>query len=299
MQEQRVLVTGAAGLIGRAVAPLLKAAGATVVPFDLRSHPPRDVTDEAALQHALQDADGVIHLAGVSRVVDGERNPDLCRRTNTEATRALLRLARALPRAPWFIQASSREVYGQQERLPVAEDAPLLPCNVYAHSKVAVERLTLEARDSGMTTAVVRFSNVFGDIDDHADRVVPAFARAAATGGAVRVDGSRCTFDFTHVSDVVDGLMRVARLLAEGERALPPIHFVAGRQTSLGELAQMAIAQGATARQEAPSRSFDVHSFCGDPRRAEALLGWRASTPLESGFARLVDSFRHARQRAS
>jgi nucleoside-diphosphate-sugar epimerase len=167
-----------------------------------------------------------------------------------------------------------------------------LPCNVYAHSKVAVERLTQEARDSGMTTAVVRFSNVFGDTQDHADRVVPAFARAAASGGTVRVDGSRCTFDFAHVSDVADGLMRVARLLAEGERALPPIHFVAGRQTSLGDLAQMAIDHGAAAREEAPARSFDVHGFCGDPNRAQALLGWRATTPLERGFAQLVADFR-------
>lgn len=294
VQGQRVLVTGAAGLIGRAVSPLLRAAGASVIPFDLRSEPPRDVTDEATLRQALQDVDGVVHLAGVSRVIDGERNPDLCRRTNTEATRALLRIAREQRRAPWFIQASSREVYGQQERLPVPEDAVLSPRNVYAHSKVAVERLTHEARDSGMITAVVRFSNVFGDTLDHADRVVPAFARAAALGEAVRVDGSQCTFDFTVVTDVADGLMRVVRLLSEGERALPPIHFVTGRQTSLGELADMALAHGATARTEAPARSFDVHRFCGDPARAQALLGWRAATPLETGFAMLVKSYRSA-----
>jgi UDP-glucose 4-epimerase len=292
VQEQRVLLTGAAGLIGRAVAPLLRAAGAIVIPFDLRSDPPRDVTDEDALRDALREFDGIIHLAGVSRVIDGERNPDLCRRTNVEGTRALLRLALARPRPPWFIQASSREVYGQQERLPVPEDAPLSPRNVYAHSKAAVERLTNEARASGMGTAIVRFSNVFGDTLDHADRVVPAFARAAALGGAVRVDGSDCTFDFTHVSEVADGLMRVVRLLRDGESALPPIHFVAGRQTSLGELAALAMAHGATARQEAPARSFDVYRFCGDPRRAEALLGWRAKTALEHGFAELVADFR-------
>jgi nucleoside-diphosphate-sugar epimerase len=298
VQEQRVLVTGAAGLIGRAVSPLLRAAGATVIPFDLRSRPQRDVTDEAAVRHALQDIDGVIHLAGVSRVIDGERNPDLCRRTNIEATRTLLRLALERPRAPWFIQASSREVYGQQERLPVAEDAQLSPRNVYARSKVAVEQLTEEARERGMITAVVRFSNVFGDTDDHADRVVPAFARAAAAGGKVRVDGSQCTFDFTVAADVADGLTRVARLLCEGERALPPVHFVTGRQTSLGDLAQLAMAHGAAEQREAPARSFDVHRFCGDPGRAAALLGWRASTPLESGFAQLVESFRGVRPRA-
>jgi nucleoside-diphosphate-sugar epimerase len=84
----------------------------------------------------------------------------------------------------------------------------------------------------------------------------------------------------------------VVRLLCAGERALPPVHFVTGRQTSLGDLAQLAIAHGAVEQREAPARSFDVHRFCGDPGRAEALLGWRASTPLESGFAQLVESFR-------
>jgi UDP-glucose 4-epimerase len=292
VKELRILVTGAAGLIGRAVTPVLRAAGAIVVPFDLRSLPPRDITDDAALRDALRDVEGIIHLAGVSRVIDGERNPDLCRRTNVEATGALLQLALERDRVPWFIQASSREVYGQQAVLPVAEDAPLSPRNVYARSKVEVERLTGAARGNGMATAIVRFSNVFGDTLDHADRVVPAFARAAALGGTVRVDGAACTFDFTHVSDVADGVVRVARLLCDGERALPPIHFVAGRQTSLGELAELAIKHGVATRQEAPARSFDVHRFCGNPRRAQALLGWRATTPLESGFARLVEAYR-------
>ena len=53
-----------------------------------------------------------------------------------------------------------------------------------------------------------------------------------------------------------------------------------------------AIQAGATARQEAPVRSFDVQRFCGDPTRAEALLGWRANTTLERGFAGLVADFR-------
>ncbi len=293
MPELRILLTGAAGLIGRALTPRLQAAGFTVVPFDLKADPPGDVTDAAALRDVLRGADGIIHLAAVSRVIDGERNPDLCRRTNADATRALLQLALQRERRPWFIQASSREVYGQQDALPVPEDAPLAPRNVYARSKVEVERLTDAARADGMTTAILRFSNVFGDTLDHADRVVPAFARAAATGGTVRVDGADCTFDFTHVSDVSDGILRVVNLLSAGERALPPIHFVSGRQTSLGQLADLAVRLGSDVRRvEAPARSFDVHRFCGDPRRAEALLGWRAATPLESGFARLMEAYR-------
>jgi nucleoside-diphosphate-sugar epimerase len=45
---------------------------------------------------------------------------------------------------------------------------------------------------------------------------------------------------------------------------------------------------------EAPARSSDVHRFHGDPSRAAALIGWRAATRLEQGFARLVDSYRAA-----
>jgi len=295
VHEQRILLTGASGLIGRGVAPVLRAAGAIVVPFDLRSDPPRDVTDAADLRDSLRDIDGIIHLAAVSRVVEGERNPDLCRRTNAEATRTLLQFARQSAQSPWFILASSREVYGQQATLPVAEDAPLSPRNVYARSKAEGERLTNEARAGGMTTAIVRFSNVFGDTLDHADRVIPAFAHAAASSGVVRVDGSDCAFDFTHVSDAADGLVRVVRRLCDGERTLPPIHFVSGRETSLGELADLAIKAGdGVKRVEAPARDYDVYRFVGDPRRAEALLDWRVTTTLETGFARLAEDYRAA-----
>ena len=298
--EPRILVTGAAGLIGRALAPVLRRAGFGVVPFDRAADPVRDITNTDHLRDGLNGIDGVIHLAAVSRVAEGERDPDLCRRTNVEAIRTLLRLARQDGQAPWFIQASSREVYGQQEVQPVAEDAPLLPCNVYAHTKVEGERLTEAARASGMATAILRFSNVFGDTSDHADRVVPAFARAAAWGGTVRVDGSDCAFDFTHVSDVADGVLRVVQRLSGGDRTLPPIHLVSGRQTSLGALADLAGSFGANiTRVEAPPRNFDIHRFVGDPRRAEGLLNWRATTPLAAGFAQLVNDYRAMRRESA
>jgi dTDP-glucose 4,6-dehydratase/UDP-glucose 4-epimerase len=75
---------------------------------------------------------------------------------------------------------------------------------------------------------------------------------------------------------------------------LPPIHFVSGIQTSLGELAELAISLGGgkVAAVETPARRFDVHRFQGDPSNAAALLGWRAETPLADGFARLVAAYR-------
>lgn len=300
-----ILITGSAGLIGRAVAARLRAEGIGIVGLDPRAVDPAaqgDMRDADRLRAALATVDGVLHLGAMSRVVDGERDPDRCWSVNVEATRLVLDLAARSPRRPWVIYASSREVYGQQDGMPVPEDAPLQPKNIYARSKAEAERLTDAARDSGLRTAILRFSNVYGDIADHADRVVPAFARAAAVApeqpGVLRVDGPGCTFDFTHIVDVAEGIRRVIAKMRDGV-ALPPVHFATGRAVSLGELATLAIHHGGPnlGMAEAPARSFDVHSFVGDPRRAEQLLGWRAATGIEAGFARLVADFRAAQAR--
>ncbi|HWA51201.1 MAG TPA: NAD(P)-dependent oxidoreductase [Dongiaceae bacterium] len=301
MVGSRILITGAAGLIGRAVGAALRQAGSDVVGLDISAEDPADrgdLCDTDALARRIKDVGGILHLGAVSRVIEGERDPDLCWRVNAEGTRSLLDLARQSPLRPWVIYASSREVYGQQDRLPVAEDARLLPTNVYARSKVEAERLTEAARAAGLNTAILRFSNVYGDTRDHVDRVVPAFARAAALAAHspqdIRVDGAACTFDFTYLDDVTDGILRVVRQLERGEAKLPPIHFVTGQSTSLGELAALAARIGGPNVRvtETAPRSFDVYRFAGDPARAAQLLGWRARTLIEQGFGKLAAAYR-------
>lgn len=73
----------------------------------------------------------------------------------------------------------------------------------------------------------------------------------------------------------------------------PPIHFVSGTGTTLFALAETAIGLGGNRSRLAiaPLCDFDVSRFVGDPRRAEALLGWRATTPPEVGLARLAADF--------
>lgn len=105
---------------------------------------------------------------------------------------------------------------------PADEETPLRPVNVYAHSKVAGEQLIAEARDRGLRACVIRLSNVYGSTQDHPDRVVPAFARAALLGQPLRIDGCDHTFDFTHISDVVHGIAALVELLVRGI-APPPI----------------------------------------------------------------------------
>lgn len=292
-----ILVTGSSGLIGCAFAGLAAKGGLALRSFDLRENLAQDTRNPGALAAAIEDVEGVIHLAAVSRVVWAEHNPVLARETNVDALQSLLGMLLFAPRKPWLIFASSREVYGEQEHLPVAEDAELRPLNTYARSKVAGEELVEEARLAGLRAQIVRFSNVYGSIEDHADRVVPAFARAAATGGEIRVDGADNMFDFTHVDDAARGLYALCGAVRAGE-VMPPVHFLTGQGTTLGELA--ALAQDCASRplavREAPSRKFDVSRFVGDPSRARELLGWQAQVPLEAGMAKLVGAFAAAMQ---
>ncbi len=290
----KILVTGSSGLIGRALRVRLHALGIATAGIDLLGAGAErgDIRDRAALERALDGCSGVVHLAAVSRVVWAQRDPDLCWSTNVGGLQNLLAASAAT--APWIVFASSREVYGHAAALPVTEDSPLQPVNVYARSKVEGERLLADAVAAGRRGAIVRFSNVYGAVEDHADRVVPAFARAAATGQPIRVDGSGNTFDFTFIDDVVDGVIALVHKLQDGRTALPPVHFVSGEPTTLGQLAALAqmIAHNECKVDEAPPRDFDVAHFTGDPSRAHELLGWRATVGIRDGLARLIGAFR-------
>lgn len=287
-----LLITGSAGLIGTAVGKRLDAMGIAWRGFDLRDPQQSDTRNRDALARAVSGVSGVVHLAAVSRVVWAENAPTLAREVNVDALETLIGLMHASAARPWLIFASSREVYGEQATLPVREDAALTPLNTYARTKVAGENLVAAAIADGMRGQTVRFSNVYGSTADHEDRVVPAFARTAALGGEIRVDGSANTFDFTHVDDVSEGLSRAIAAMIAGEK-LPAIHFVSGKGTTLGELAAMAQSRSlrpATLR-EAPPRQFDVARFFGDPDRARELLGWQAQIPIEQGLTRLIGDF--------
>ena len=290
-----ILVTGSEGMVGRAVRAALQARGNETTGLDLRGPDGEhgDVRDPGRVREMIAGCRGVVHLAAVSRVVWAERAPDDCRCINIGGLRCILEAACEQPTRPWFLFASSREVYGQPRLLPATEDAPLSPVNVYGRSKVEGERLVEEARTGGLRTATVRLSNVYGSALDHADRVVPALARAAVEGRAIRIDGAECTFDFTHIDDTVRGMVAVMEQLESGE-TLPPVHLLTGTPTTLRELAGMATAFAGKRLPvtEAPPRTFDVARFHGDPSRARELLDWKPRIGLRDGFARLVRGFR-------
>lgn len=289
----KIAVTGSCGLIGRSLVELLAAQGYRVLELDIAAAAPVDVTDSDLVSGLLNDCDGVIHLAAVSRVAEAQNDPANTWAVNVDGTRNILNAVLASNSNPWLIHASSREVYGNQPAVAIDESTPIDPLNIYGRSKAACESMAACAIDAGANISILRFANVYGCIDDHSSRVIPAFSRAAALGETLRVDDANTCMDFTHVSDVCDGIVRVVDLLKAGEKNLPPIHFATGEGTTLGTLAELAVqtSEGRCTVNDVGRRASSVGCFIGNPLRAKQLLDWEHRTALSSGFAAMVKGF--------
>lgn len=293
----KILITGAEGLIGTAVCGRLKQLSIDIVRFDKKfpiTHPYYgDILNKEKLQDAVANCDGIIHLAAVSRVIWGEKDPQLCWKTNYEGTLSVIESACLSPKKPWILYASSREVYGKPLLLPATEESPYNPINIYGESKTEAEIAILRARKVGLNTAIVRYSNVYGSLYDHHDRVIPAFCKAAAMGNPIRVDGFLHTFDFTHINDVAEGTLKIILLLCENKKELHPFHLTTGKETSLLEAAELANKIGKKYSKiiEAPPRNYDVPNFHGDSAKTRNTLGWEPKVSIEEGIERLTKVF--------
>jgi len=297
----KILVTGSQGLIGSGLIKSFGANNIETAGFDLASplNSPAhgDILNKAYLENAISSCHGIIHLAALSRVIWGEKNPELCWQTNFQGTVNVLDLACQSANKPWVLYASSREVYGEPTKLPVTEDAALNPVNIYGESKAAAEAAVLNARKKDLNTAIVRYSNVYGSAADHPDRVIPAFCKAAAYGQPLRVDGSFNTFDFVHLDDTVAGTIKIVQLLMTGAKDLPPFHLTTGRGTTLKEAAEMANVAGGKCSKivEAPPRTFDVSRFYGDATTTMKILRWVPKVNIREGIHKLTDLFQNDR----
>lgn len=157
-----ILVTGSQGLIGkelvkkigidRSILVDVRLQKSAIGCVDIRSKQIKDLINKAS---------GIVHLAAVSRVVDAENNPNLCWDVNATGTSQLLQWCFESRKKPWFIYASSREVYGQQNKFPIHEDASYKPVNIYARSKVAAEESVKAYKQKGLKTGSMIFAGVW------------------------------------------------------------------------------------------------------------------------------------------
>jgi nucleoside-diphosphate-sugar epimerase len=313
----RVLITGGCGFIGSNLAERLIAAGNEVSLIDIKEHPAnigefkrdvsfirQDVRSSTRLSDLLhaQSFDGIVHLAAVSRVIWGEKNPERCASVNVEGTRVLLEAVSKLETSPWFVFGSSREVYGEPISLPVTEAFPKKPLNIYGYTKLVGEAIVRQYTERfGLRSCILRFSNVYGGSRDILDRVIPRFILAGLQGDPIEIHGGDQVFDFTHIDDTVTGIVGAMNLLqrtGDNENGsssfCEDFHLLTGHGCTLQNVVssiERHLGQDVAVRYTEP-RNYDVERFQGDPAKARELLGFEASILPEAGVPRTIDRFR-------
>jgi dTDP-4-dehydrorhamnose reductase len=227
---RRVLVTGATGTLGRAMARLCDHRGLDHV---LTSRAELDVADPASIRAALARHRpwAVVNTAGYVRVADAEREPERCRRENVEGA---ARLAEACAEAGIpYLTFSSDLVFDGLKGSPYVEGDPTSPAGVYGATKAEAERLVLQAHPRAL---VARTSAFFGPWDRH--NFVWAALNAVAAGRAF--EAGRDVVSPTYVPDLVHGALD---LLIDGGEGL--WHLANRGSLSWAELARtVAVAEG-------------------------------------------------------
>jgi UDP-glucose 4-epimerase len=324
-----VLLTGATGYIGSHTWLALAKAGFEVVGIDnfsnsspevlgrlqaLMGRVPRfeqaDVCDAAAVKAVLAQhrIDATVHFAASKAVGESTLQPLAYYANNLGG---LLTVCEAMRHqgAGRFVFSSSATVYGQPERLPIPEDAPLAATNPYGQTKLMAEQILhdLGAAEPAWQTACLRYFNPVGAHESGSigedPRGVPnnlmPYVAQVAVGRRPRLqvyghdyptpDGTGVR-DYIHVMDLAEGHVAALRRLFEA-----PGSFTVNLGTGVGHsvLEVVKAYQQASGRPVpydlVPRRPGDVAACYADPQRASQLLGWRAQRSLE---AMCADSWR-------
>ena len=300
----RVVVTGAAGFIGRWVVGELLERGHTVVPIDNLSQGSEDnlaafsgherleplivgdVRDADACRRWLAGADAVAHLAASISVQDSIDDPATTFDNDVVGTFRLLQAARE--HRTRFLFMSTCMVYDMASTPEgIDERHPVKPASPYAASKVSGEALTLSFFHAyGLPTTVVRPFNTYGPFQRSVGEggVVAIFTRRSILGEDLRIygDGTQ-TRDLLYAGDcarfVCDALLSDAatgRILNAGT----------GVDVSVNELAA-AVEPGAGRIVHVPHihPQSEIAVLRCDPREAGRVLGWRPQVSLRDGLA--------------
>jgi UDP-glucuronate 4-epimerase len=306
----KILVTGGVGFIGYHLTRALLARGDDVIiaddfsdapypvaekrrneadlraEFDRVSVTPSCVTDRVAMASLVSSVQAVVHLAGLAGVRPSFHDPVRYARVNVEGTAVLQELAREHG-VDRFLFASSSSVYGDSTPLPALEDSPAVaPKSPYAASKRAAELVagSICLNAPSMRCTALRFFTVYGP-RQRPEMAITRFMRSSIAGRPITVfgDGSMRR-DFTHVSDIVRGIL--ASLDANRAPGFRAYNFGSGAPIELERLVTLiAKTAGVTPRIErAPVPLGDVDATFADITRARVELGWEPCLTLREGL---------------
>jgi UDP-glucose 4-epimerase len=315
-RNRKVLVTGGLGFIGSNLALRLVRAGARVVIVDsevagcgasrhniagaegeLRLIV-ADVGDAAALRCEIRGCSVIFNLAGEISHIESMRNPARDAALNAMSQlRFLEECARQEPGVR-VVYASTRQIYGVPQYLPVDESHPIQPVDFNGVHKYAATAYHLLWSDMGRIDArVLCLTNVYGPrlaLRLSGQGFLANFLRRGVLGETIEIFGDgRQLRDPVYVDDVVDAFLLAGAVDAPQSR----LWNLGGSQPlTLSEIAA-AISDAAGAPPPvcrpfpAEHKGIDIGSYCSDSTRIHEQLGWYPRIPFVEGIRRSIGYF--------
>ena len=297
LKNKNVLVTGAAGFVGRHLVRKLAAEKACVRILvkdrqlsgfeDKTVKVHGDITDPSTLFEVMDGTDIVFHLAAISNVNYAIANPGKTFETNASGTLNLLEEARK-KNIEKFVYVSSSHVYGIPQYLPIDEKHPLNPQEPYAASKASAEMIVkVYSLNYGINTALIRPFNMYGP-GQSTDFIIPSIISQALKKEVIEVGNLTPTRDLLYIMDAVDGMIAVA------DRGEGIYNIGSGRETSIKEIVETIIEiidpskKYVSVETRRRSNAVDIPRMCADVSKLKEF-GWSPSVDLKSGLMKTIN----------
>ena len=304
-----VLITGGLGFIGSNLARALVAQGANVTlvdslipqyggnPFNINDISDKvvvnvcDVRDPFAMTYLLQGKDYLFNLAGQTSHIDSMSNPMTDLDINATAQLAILEACRSCNLGIKIVFASTRQLYGRPEYLPVDENHPVRPVDVNGINKLAGEWYHLLYNNVyGIRACALRLTNTYGPgmrVKDARQTFLGVWVRLLIEGQPIKVFGDGLQLrDFNYVEDCVDALL----LAGASEIANGKVYNIGSSEVvGLKMLAEMLVNLGYGGSFELipfpPDRkAIDIGDYYSDFSLITKELGWKPKVGLQEGL---------------
>jgi UDP-glucose 4-epimerase len=314
---RRVMVTGGLGFIGSNLARRLVELGADIllvdslIPdyggnlFNVAGIEDRvrinvaDVRQASTMNYLVRDREVIFNIAGQVSHIDSMSDPHTDLEINCHSQLTLLEACRHHNPETKVVYASTRQIYGRPQHLPVTEQHLVRPTDVNGINKAAGEYYHLVYNNVfGVRASALRLTNVYGPrqlLKHNRQGFIAWFIRLALENKEISIfgDGTQIR-DFVYVDDAVDAFLRAgASDVCNGD-----VFNVGGdEQIAHHDLVKLLIEVAGSGRYRfvewpAEKKAIDIGSFYADSTRFRDVTGWSPAVRLRDGLARTLAFYR-------
>lgn len=299
--NKRILITGAAGFIGRNLLSSLQKSGATLASMEQKSVPSLalsqqflgDITDRNFVNASLRAfaPHAILHLAAFRQRNSEFESFEEAIRINLMGSLNVFTAARHLPSLEHTVVLGTGEEYGAGTH-PFEESQREEPVSAYSYSKLCMTKLSEVLSLLGhLSVTVLRPSLAYGP-EQASDMFLPALISSLHKNREFPMSPGEQTRDFLYVEDLVEAML--ASLQNEKCKG-QTINVASGNACTLKDLAlkveRMMGKSGLVQFGKVPYRKQDIMNYQMSTEKAHELLGWRAKTQLDDGLRKTIASF--------